>query len=156
VPEFQGLKLSQDVKVAHRPQWGVRRVEVARSHDRLLVDFFGTIGWGGNSGFGALNLAVQFGAKRIVLVGFDMRLDKGLHWHGAHAGLHNPNDRNVARWRRVIDGAAPTLKALGVEVLNASPISALQAYPKVDFMEAINEEPIWQSQHRLARPVAAA
>jgi hypothetical protein len=116
----------------------VRVVEVVRSEDRLLVDFFGTIGWGGNSGFAALNLAVQFGAKRIILVGFDMRLDRGIHWHGAHSdGLHNPNHGVVLRWRRVIDQVAPTLAALGVTVLNASPVSALQAYPKVDFAEAL-------------------
>lgn len=112
----------------------MRVVEVVRSEDRLLVDFFGTIGWGGNSGFAALNLAVQFGARRLVLVGFDMRLDRGMHWHGAHGPeLHNPNREVIARWRRVIDQAAPTLDALGVTVLNASPISALTAYPKIDF-----------------------
>lgn len=142
VPEFTGLKLSQDSKVRHRPAWGVRQVECVRSQDRILVDFFGKIGWGGNSGFGALNLAVQFGARRIILVGFDMRLDRGVHWHGEHQGLHNPTDGNVARWRRVIDGAAPSLQALGVEVLNASPISALQAYPKVDFAEVFSGDPV--------------
>lgn len=137
------MKLCQDSKIAHRPHWGVKRVEVNKTADKLLIDFFGTIGWGGNSGFGALNLAVQFGAKRIILVGFDMRLDRGVHWHGLHpGGLHNPNARNVERWRRVVDEAAPMLKALGVEVLNASPISALRAYPKVPFEEAINGERI--------------
>src|SRR3546814_4935399 len=47
----------------------------------------------------------------------------------------NPNAGNVARWRKALDGAAPTLAALGIEVLNASPISALEAYPKVKFEE---------------------
>lgn len=139
VPDFDGLKLSQDNRVKHRPQWGVRFVEAIRRRDHILVDFFGTIGWGGNSGFGALNLAVQFGCKRIILVGYDMRLDKGVHWHGLHPNLHNPNDRNVARWRRVTDEAAITLRTLGVQVLNASPISALTAYEKVPYAEALNQ-----------------
>ena len=106
----------------------------------MLVGTFGELGWGGNSGFGALNLAVQFGASRIVLVGFDMRIDRGVHWHGLHAGggLSNPNARNVERWRRCIDEAAPILAALGILVLNASPMSALAAYPKINFTEAIN------------------
>jgi hypothetical protein len=137
-PGFRGLKISQDPKVRHRPQWGVRQVEVVRSQDSLLLGRFGTIGWGGNSGFGALNLAVQFGAGRIVLVGYDMRVDGGLHWHGAHPkGLHNPEPQNVARWRRVIDQQAPILKALGIEVINASKISALVAYPKMELLDAL-------------------
>jgi hypothetical protein len=138
LPEFGGLKLCQDSIVAHRPAWGIRAVTVHRGQDQLLVDTFGELGWGGNSGFGAINLAVQFGASRIILVGFDMRIDKGLHWHGAHKGaLSNPNPGNVLRWRRVIDEAAPVLAALGVEVVNTSMISALGAYPKMDFVEAI-------------------
>lgn len=93
---------------------------------------------GGNSGFQALNLAVQFGAKRIILVGFDMRLDHGVHWHGPHGkGLNNPRDPLFASWRDALNGAAPTLAALGVEVLNASAISALTAYPIMDLREAV-------------------
>lgn len=138
MPHFTGLKLSQAPEVRQRPAWNVRRVTVVKSIDRLLVSEFGIIGWGGNSGFGALNLAVQFGAQRIVLVGFDMRIDKGVHWHGLHkGGLSNPNTKNVERWRRVIDEVAPVLTALGIAVVNASPVSALAAYPKVSFAEAI-------------------
>lgn len=104
----------------------------------MLVGTFGTLGWGGNSGFHALNLAVQFGVKRIALVGFDMRCDKGLHWHGSHEkGLNNPTPGNVERWRRVTDAAAPVLAALGVSVINCSPISALTAYPKMSLSEAM-------------------
>ena len=121
-----------------RPAWRIHHVTVFRGTDRLLIGTFGELGWGGNSGFGALNLAVQFGAARIVLVGFDMRLDKGVHWHGLHkGGLSNPNAKNVERWRRVIDEAAPLLKALDIAVVNTSPVSALAAYPKMTFAEAI-------------------
>lgn len=104
-----------------------------RKADILLTETPGTIGDGGNSGFQALNIAVQFGAKRIVLVGFDMRLDRGIHWHGRHPkGLNNPQDLNIVRWRKAINGAAVELAELGVEVLNASPVSTLTAFPKVD------------------------
>lgn len=136
VPDFAGLKVSQDPKIDHRPQWGIHRVVVDRYQDRLLVDTYGTIGWGGNSGFGALNLAVQFGVKRIILVGYDMRIDHGLHWHENHRG-NNPIQRNVERWRRVIDEVAPAIGALGITVLNASKISTLRNYPKMSFDEAI-------------------
>jgi hypothetical protein len=138
VPEFGGLKISQDCRLKDRPAWGIRTVTVWTSQDQLLITTPGEIGWGGNSGFAAINLAVQFGAKRIVLVGFDMRIDRGMHWHGKHGpGLNNPSQDSVRRWRRVIDEQAPILAALGVEMVNASPISALTAYPKMDLREAL-------------------
>lgn len=97
------------------------------------------IGWGGNSGFQAVNLAAHFGVRRIVLVGFDMQLRTGIHWHGRHGrGLNNPTRHNVERWRRVLDQAAPALAALGVEVVNVSPVSALTAYPKMSLEEALS------------------
>jgi hypothetical protein len=67
-----------------------------------------------------------------------MRIDRGLHWHGKHeGGLNNPNNGNVKRWRNCIDGAADTLRSLGITVINASPVSALRNYPKMDLMEAL-------------------
>lgn len=137
VMEFDGLKISHD---GHRfpPGWGIDTVHIVKQDDRIRLDKFGIIGWGGNSGFHALNLAVQFGVKRIILVGYDMHLDAGLHWHGRHPqGLNNPTTGNVARWRNCIDAAAPVMREIGVEVLNASPISALKNYEKVDFASAI-------------------
>lgn len=137
--DFSGLKMCQDPKILQRDEWGVHKVEVSKRHDEILVAKFGTIGWGGNSGFGALNLAVQFGANPIVLVGYDMRLDLGVHWHGLHGpGLSNPHAKNVERWRRVVDDCAPTLKAMGIHVFNASPVSSLRNFPKRDLMEALD------------------
>lgn len=113
-------------------------VTLVRNDDTLLFNRYGEIGWGGNGGFHALNLALQFGARRIILVGYDMRVDRGVHWHGEHPkGMNNPAAANVTRWRQVLDRQAGLLKRLGIEVLNASPVSALESYPKVDFAAAI-------------------
>lgn len=138
-PEFEGLKLSIDRRTCQDyPQWGVHKVTCDKGTDMLVLNKFNTIGWGGNSGFGALNLAVQFGATKIILVGYDMRVDFGSHWHGDHpAGMHNPKSGNVVRWCRAVDGAAKQLKPVGVEVINCSPISALQNYPKMTLAEAL-------------------
>lgn len=75
--------------------------------------------------------------EKIILVGFDMRLDLGIHWHGRHKELNNPVTGNVERWRRVIDDASETIAALGIRALNVSPVSALQAYPKMSLSEAL-------------------
>jgi len=142
VPEFSGIKLSQDIGAC--TAFDVNKVEVVRMSGSILVETAGVIGagsvnGGGNSGFQALNIAVQFGAKRIVLVGFDMRLDRGVHWHGRHpSGLNNPGDPLFVHWRRALNSAASTLADLGVEVINASPISTLTAYPVMSLKEAIS------------------
>jgi hypothetical protein len=61
-----------------------------------------------------------------------MRLDRGHHWHGPHQkGLNNPSDLNLVRWRKAINGAAEDLDNLGIEVLNASPVSTVTAFPIV-------------------------
>jgi hypothetical protein len=136
VPGFKGLKVTQDVTAA--AAYNLRRIRLEKTCDQLLVEEAGVIGWGGNSGFHALNLAVQFGAARIVLVGFDLTLAGGLHWHGRHPPrLNNPTGKLLMRWADILDAQAPLLAGLGVEVVNASPISALAAYPKVSLEEAL-------------------
>ena len=137
VPEFGGLKLSQDTDACTRYR-DLHHVRLDREQDKLLVEHPGLIGGGGNSGFQALNLAVQFGARRIVLVGFDMRVDRGAHWHGNHAkGLNNPREHNMMKWRKVLNGAAGTLADLGVTVINASPVSTLTAFPFASLQEVM-------------------
>lgn len=100
----------------------------------------GRVGWGGNGGFHALNLAVQFGLRHIILIGFDMTLRNGIHWHGRHGGsLANPKQASVDRWRGLLDDQAPALAAHGVDVVIGSPGSTLSRYRKLELGEAINE-----------------
>ena len=135
--DFAGLKIGADVR-DKAERWAVRQVRIERRRDEISVHRFGTIGYGGNSGFQAINLAVQFGIKRIILVGFDMNAERGIHWHGEHGGrLRNPSHKSLARWRGVIDGQVERLRMMGVDVINAAPDSALKAFPKMEFTEAL-------------------
>jgi len=105
----------------------------------MSFEKFGLLGAGGNSGFQAINLAVQTGAARIGLIGFDMSLAAGVHWHGRHGGgLNNPRADVIAGWRYDLDAAAPKLAALGVEVVNLSAQSALTAYRHMTLEEALS------------------
>ncbi|MGE0366950.1 MAG: hypothetical protein AB7Q00_14580 [Phycisphaerales bacterium] len=136
-------KVSDALRVSTRPFPGVHRVAVPEVGDNrrstIIFNPKGLIGSGGNSGFQALNLAVQFGAKRIILVGFDMTVEYGTHWHGDHPGLlRNPEADLIDKWRRTLDKQSMPLREAGVTVLNASPYSALEAYPKLTLMEALN------------------
>lgn len=139
VPGFKGIKVSQDRKCP-RMYPEIKTVNCVRGYETSgkMVAQRGSIGWGGNGGFQAVNLGIQFGSKKIVLVGFDMRIDKGLHWHGKHEdGLHNPHNGQVERWRKALDAAKPSLDAAGVRVINCSQVSALIAYPKMKFEDAL-------------------
>ncbi|WP_458760541.1 hypothetical protein ACSVBT_07040 [Afipia sp. TerB] len=119
---------------------GIQQVNIVRGCNEILTGDVGVVGDGGNSTFQALNLAIQFGARRILMVGVDMRLDRGIHWHGRHGvGLNNPREENIVKWRRVLDGVAGAITKLGVDVVNCSPVSTLTAYPIVDFSEAIHQ-----------------
>lgn len=126
MPDFQGLKLSQDPDAARRfPD--VRTVQLMRNRNSILVETPGIIGDGGNSGFQTVNVAAQFGPRRLGLIGFDLT---GPHWHGRHPrGLNNPDEGHFIKWRKDLNDAAPVLAALGIEVFNLSPISTLTAFP---------------------------
>jgi len=142
VPNFKGLKITQDGPKFGKKYPDVRQVYCDRNSERILMAKCGVIGWGGNSGFHAINIAAQARVSKIILVGYDMRIDKGLHWHGKHVnGMNNPIEKNVLRWSKSIDDAASSLKALGIVVFNASPISKLNNYPKVSVQEALDCAP---------------
>lgn len=123
------------------------RVEIGKGTGRekystdMLFDKVGVIGGGGNSGFQALNLAVQFGARDIVLIGFDMTDKAGVHWYGRNhwAGANNPDESNFGRWRSALDRAAPELARRGVRVINGNPQSAITAFPRMAFDAAVSE-----------------
>jgi hypothetical protein len=139
--DFAGLRLSYDQRACR--EYGLQRVIIEQvGSDNLLLDKPTYIGAGGNSGFQALNLALQFGATGIMLIGIDCSLDHGMHWHGRHPmPLSNPMHINIERWRKAFDGVAPHVQRLGVDVVNCSEISKLAQYPKMTIAEALER---WQ------------
>ena len=96
----------------------------------------GQINQGGNGGYQAIGLAHQAGAKRIILLGFDMHAKGGKHWHGDHPrGLNKRLP--FADWIAKYQQLAIDLKAEGVEVVNATPDSALPWFPKASIEDAL-------------------
>lgn len=95
----------------------------------------GVIRDGGNSGFCAVGLALLFGARRVVLVGYDMQPTAGrLHWHADHDEklLGNPDIAKFRTWRKRFDEMASELPA-GVEIVNATRDTALTCFPRKSF-----------------------
>lgn len=81
-----------------------------------------------NSGQMAIRLAAHFGAKRIILLGYDCSLKNGTHWHGQHdRGLDNPVPEEVSRWHKDFSSLVGELP--GVEIINASRYTELTCFP---------------------------
>lgn len=138
LPEFPGLKVCFSGNgLQGYPD--IRRIDINRREERILTERKGQTGSGGNSGFQALNLAVQFGAARVLLIGLDMTLSGGVHWYGPNTwkNANNPNDSNFGRWIEAFENAAPALKALGVDVINCSPVSAIKSFPRKSLEDAL-------------------
>lgn len=139
--KFKGLKFAYDRGVCG-PEYGIQKVEIDNpGSNNLLFGEIGRVGAGGNSGFQAFNLAIQFGAKRIILVGFDMRGDSGPHWYGRNdwAMANNPTDNVYSRWVSAFNATAPALRDRGISVINVSPVSALECFPKMSLTAAIEK-----------------
>lgn len=143
LPEFNGLKVAWSGAQVDFPD--LRRVEIAKEGsvytNRMLFGAVGKIGGGGNSGFQALNLAVQLGARRVLLIGFDMTDRAGVHWYGRNGWrmANNPDADCFRRWLRAFQAAAPVLEAMGVDVVNTSPISDLKGFRKAPLKKALEE-----------------
>jgi hypothetical protein len=88
-----------------------------------------SVAGGGNGGYQAIQVAVKAGAKRLILLGFDMKAgaDGKTHFFGDH------QDRIRSDYARTMLPNFPTLieplKARGVTVLNCTPDSALRCFP---------------------------
>jgi hypothetical protein len=119
VPEFAGLKVGY-----HGPgPAGV--VWLEGSGEQGYDPRLGYVRHGHGSGYAAAHLAAQLGATRIVLVGFDCKAaNNHEHFFGAH-----PREIRKAMpfklWRERLAGLERELQKLHVELVNATPDSAL-------------------------------
>ncbi len=91
-------------------------------------------GW--NSGFQALNLAILAGASRVLLLGFDAchAADGRSHWHGGHP---RPSSGDYGPFLRAFSAAEGAIAEAGVEVINCSPISRINSFPRMTLGEAL-------------------
>jgi hypothetical protein len=139
VPDFAGEKHSIGVS-------RLARGSVPRCPDIRVWRNCGVLGLertpdglrtGGNSGYAALNLAVQLGARQIVLLGYTMGTVRGkTHFFGDHpSGLNNRSP--YAAFVRAYDSLIAPLSAAGVTVVNATPETHLTCFPRVTLDAAL-------------------
>lgn len=122
---YRGLKYGLEA-VSDRPD-----VQALRNTGELGLELDPSgLRTGRNSGYQAINLAVHLGARRIVLLGYDMQPDaKGKQrWFGEHSygGPAIP----FYTFRERMPSLVEPLAALGVRVMNCTPNSALECFPR--------------------------
>jgi hypothetical protein len=129
--KFVGLKVTCCPRFAEKPEKRCEGVKyLAKDSKRYgITDNLSGVSWNHNSGAAAISLAVHFGVKRIILLGFDMCLndEKVSHWHGTHGNKKPPPfPRHLKGFPAIADDASK----LGVEILNASLTSAIEVFTK--------------------------
>ena len=93
--------------------------------------------WNHNSGAAAINVAAHAGAKRIILLGFDMQLSKDgkANWH---PNVLDKPDPDI--YPKFLEGFKAVAKDLGLKypgvgVVNITDDSKLDEFPKVGVQE---------------------
>ena len=112
---------------------GLRRVKgtgrKGLSSDQNLIHF------GNNSGYQLINVAYLYGIKKMILCGYNMSVvNNKRHFFGDHPpGLNRSG--NYTGFAKVFTTIKP--EALGIEIVNATPHTALTAFPKVELADAL-------------------
>ena len=106
----------------------------AKCNDRYCdkVHFF----YSENSGAGAIALAELFGARKIILLGYDCKYnqDGKRHWHEDHPKWLG-NAGALPRWSKHFEDVARRIQHC--EVVNATRDTALTVWPEISLEAAL-------------------
>jgi hypothetical protein len=91
---------------------------------------------GYDAGTSAINLAYLFGAKEIVLLGYDMTGGRWLNDRYKHH-LPFPPQKHFDIHMSALPSLSKDLEDAGVKVINASPISAVTVFEKRKLEEMV-------------------
>lgn len=135
--EYKGIKVGCTPKVNYTQYRNddIKYMPRDRSKPMGISRHKGNVSWNKNSGAAAISLAVQFGVKQIILLGFDMKIIDSQHWHNEYGRSGPPRDAKRLPFHRHLLGfpqIAKDAKKIGVEILNASPDSAIMDFKKID------------------------
>ena len=144
--KYPGLKISCHPDSRSEP-W-LKYLERDADHVKGISPNPRKVSWNNNTGAAAISVAAHTGAKRIFLLGFDMKLgsNRMQHWHDLYnRGPVPPDDdrrnRKLAFDRHLIafPDIASDAKRMGIQIINVCPDSAITDFPKVALKNIINE-----------------
>jgi hypothetical protein len=128
-PDFAGIKVTLSNSVGHLDAYP----------DIKVLENTGTEGFehrpsgirtGRNGGYQAINLAVHLGARRILLLGYDMKAgaDGRLHFFGDHEDWPTRPGIFEGVFLPQFSALVQPLQDKGIEVVNCTPGSALVVF----------------------------
>jgi hypothetical protein len=122
-----------------RQMEGIKYLAKDKDHTQGISPNPSKVSWNNNSGAAAISLAYHFGAKRIMLLGFDMNMDKWSHWHGSHSPNIEKKKRKppFSRHLRGFSAISDDAKRMGIEIYNLSPNSAVEPFKKVSLEDVL-------------------
>lgn len=143
---FPGLKVSCHASLLRNDTEKIKVLPRNTKHGQGISPDYSKICWNGNSGSAAISIAVNAGVTKIILLGFDMKLDKDSkqHWHGLY-GTANRKAGEVKglpfeRHSRGFPAIQRDALIRGVEIINACPDSTIKQFRKTTVKEILNGE----------------
>jgi hypothetical protein len=151
--QFPGLKVACNPKLRsprYQREENIKYVPRDKQHKLGISDNPCTVSWNHNSGAAAISVAANMGARRIILLGFDMKLseDGKQHWHSLYRVrrmkgrnevkaplIHLPFKRHL----RCFPHIAKDARRRGIEIINASPDSAIENFRKLSVNQILSE-----------------
>ena len=114
-------------------------VTVLRRGKKLGIEWsMDSIAHGSNSGAAAINLALHLGAKRIILLGYDMgRNNSESHFHDGYPTSVTADNIYKNQFLPSFSVIRDDIKGKGIQVFNACLTSKLNAFKKITIEEAL-------------------
>jgi hypothetical protein len=92
---------------------------------------------GKNSGYQSIGLAIFFGCKRVILLGYDFQRSGGkAHWHADHPRTMG-NGGRFHDWVKDMDPLARATKEAGIDVINCSRTTAIKSFPRATIQDVL-------------------
>lgn len=129
VPEFAGERWA-----IGRPKWyagypQIKLLKIGRKEG--LSSSLDTLSTGCNSGYAAVNLAIHFGAKSIILLGFDLSWDgTKSHFFGKHPSKLSDHQGHFPYFRGAFGKLPRLLEPLGISIVNCSRRTTMPNVPR--------------------------
>jgi hypothetical protein len=94
------------------------------------------LNYGGHGGFQALHLALIWGAKKVLLLGYDCKGSKShRHWFGNHPGKLD-KESQYSSWVKTYNSA----KKPDTPIINVTRDTAITCFPRMTIEEALCEQ----------------
>ncbi len=120
--DFRGRKITQDKEASEK--YSIEYYESRKGQGISTDNTY--INQGSNSGYQAINLAYNLGAKRIILLGYDMQFSGGkAHWFGDHPNNVRSDYNSFISYYKNLSTMLPA----DLEIINCTKQTALTCFP---------------------------